>query len=92
MAGASGGGLAAILAKCDVSASDVMSSAYDMAIEHAIWDRPMRMAGSWGGHIEGWLDALLPHDAAQRCAGQVRGVHACLTCGRMKLRMRMRRG
>jgi hypothetical protein len=71
MAGASGGGLAAILATCSVRPTDVISSAYDMSLQHAIWDRPTGLVGMWGSLIEAWLDALLPADAAERCSGQV---------------------
>jgi hypothetical protein len=48
-----------------------MESAYQMSLDHNVWERPLGLAGSWGGHIEDWLDGLLPGDAAGRCSGRV---------------------
>ncbi len=71
MVGASGGGLAAVLATCEVEPEAVMDSAYRLASEHRIWERPLGLMGTWGGIIEHWLDELLPANAAERCRGQV---------------------
>jgi hypothetical protein len=71
MVGASGGGLAAVLATCEVEPEQVMESAYKLSKDHNIWERPMGLLGCWGTIIEQWLDDLLPADAAQRCSGQV---------------------
>lgn len=67
MAGASGGALAAVLAACGVSADAAFQRAYDMSVEHNIWERPVGLVGVWGQHIEQWLNDLLPDDAAERC-------------------------
>lgn len=31
----------------------------------------MGLVGVWGTIIESWLDELLPHDAAERCRGEL---------------------
>ncbi|KAF8072772.1 atgl-1 [Scenedesmus sp. PABB004] len=71
MVGASGGGLAAVLAACDVPPEAVMESALAHSRKHNVWERPLGLMGTWGGLIEAWLDELLPADAAERCSGQV---------------------
>lgn len=71
MVGASGGGLAAVLATCEVEPEQVMESAYKLSKDHNIWEKPMGLLGCWGTIIEQWLDDLLPADAAERCSGQV---------------------
>jgi hypothetical protein len=71
MVGASGGGLAAVLATCDVDPEEVMESAYRLSKQHNIWERPLGLMGTWGYVIEEWLDELLPADAAERCRDQV---------------------
>ena len=69
MTGASGGAITAALARCGVGLDEIADSAYRLALEHRVWERPMGLAGSWGGVIEGWLHELLPADAAERCRG-----------------------
>lgn len=71
MVGASGGGLAAMLATCEVDPEEVMESAYKLSKEHGIWERPLGLMGTWGYVIEQWLHELLPADAAERCRDQV---------------------
>lgn len=71
MVGASGGGLAAVLATCEVEPEQVLETAYAMSLEHNVWERPLGLMGTWGGLIEQWLHDLLPADAAERCRGQV---------------------
>lgn len=71
MVGASGGGLAAMLATCEVDPEEVMESAYKLSKEHGIWERPLGLMGTWGYVIEEWLHELLPADAAERCRDQV---------------------
>jgi hypothetical protein len=77
MVGASGGGLAAVLATCDVDPEEVMESAYRLSKQHNIWERPLGLVGTWGYAIEEWLDELLPADAAERCRDQVGDWDAC---------------
>jgi hypothetical protein len=43
-----------------------------LAQEYGVFERPAGLAGIWGELIRAWLDALLPEDAAARCAGRVR--------------------
>lgn len=71
MVGASGGALCAVLARCGVDPEKVTESAYKLSLDHNIWERPLGLVGVWGGIIESWLDALLPHDAAERCRGDL---------------------
>ena len=71
MTGASGGGFAAILAACNVDPMEVMDSAYQLSVEHNIWERPLGLMGVWGGIIEQWLHDLLPGDAAEQCKDKV---------------------
>ncbi len=52
MVGASGGSLASVLAACGVPADRVMQRAYEMSIEHNIWERPLGLLGIWGSLIE----------------------------------------
>lgn len=59
MVGASGGGLAAVLAACEVAPEDVLESAYALSLEHNIWDRPLGLVGTWGELIQQWLHDLL---------------------------------
>lgn len=49
--------------------TQISETAYRLALENKIWDKPMGLMGSWGGVIESWLHDLLPADAAQRCSG-----------------------
>lgn len=52
MVGASGGGLAAVLATCEVDPEQVMESAYKLSLEHKIWEKPLGLMGCWGQIIE----------------------------------------
>ncbi|KIZ07564.1 hypothetical protein MNEG_0379 [Monoraphidium neglectum] len=69
MAGASGGALCAVLARCGVDPEVVTESAYQLSLDHNIWERPLGLVGVWGRIIEAWLGQLLPEDAAERCSG-----------------------
>ncbi|KAI8470674.1 MAG: hypothetical protein J3K34DRAFT_368355 [Monoraphidium minutum] len=71
MAGASGGAICAVLARCGVDAADAAESAYQMAVDNKIWGKPLGLVGSWGGLIEQWMHDLLPADAAERCRGDL---------------------
>ena len=71
MVGASGGGFAAMLSVCEVHPEQVLDTAYNLAMQHNIWERPLGLMGTWGGLVEQWLHDLLPADAAERCRGQV---------------------
>jgi len=67
MVGASGGAICAALARCGVPPEQITETAYRLAMDHKIWERPMGLVGGWGGVIEQWLHDLLPHDAHHRC-------------------------
>lgn len=71
MVGASGGAIAATLAACGVDADRIMQHAYDLSIQHNIWERPLGLLGVWGSLVEQWLDDLLPEDAHERCRGRI---------------------
>lgn len=71
MVGASAGALIAVLAACGVDPDLCLERAYQLSVEHQIWERPIGLAGVWGTLIAGWLDSLLPDDAADRCTGRV---------------------
>lgn len=66
MVGASGGGLAAVLAACEVAPEDVLESAYALSLEHGIWDRPLGLVGTWGELIQQWLHDLLVSSSSGR--------------------------
>jgi len=74
MVGASGGALASVLAGCGVPADLVIKKAYDLSIQHNIWERPMGLMGIWGSLVEQWLDELLPDNAHELCRGRVQVV------------------
>jgi hypothetical protein len=42
-----------------------------LAQDNGVWERPQGLMGIWGGMIRGWLDELLPADAADSCRGRV---------------------
>ena len=69
--GASAGGLAVTLAACGVPASTALDAAADLADAHGVFDRPLGLAGVWGGIVRDWLHSVLPADAAARCAGRL---------------------
>lgn len=69
--GASAGGLAVTLAACGVPAAAALDAAADLADAHGVFDRPLGLAGVWGGIVRDWLHSLLPADAAARCAGRL---------------------
>lgn len=79
--GASGGALASVLAACHCDPEHVLETAYQLSLEHQIWERPLGLAGVWGDIIERWLDHLLPDDAAERCRGRVELVVTVLPFG-----------
>ena len=61
----------AALARCGVDPEAISESAYKLALDHKIWEKPAGLMGSWGEVIEQWMDDLLPHDAAERCRGEL---------------------
>jgi hypothetical protein len=69
--GASAGGLAVTLAACGVPAHAALDAAADLADAHGVFDRPLGLAGVWGGLVRDWLHSLLPPDAAARCGGRL---------------------
>lgn len=71
MVGASGGALAAVLAGCGVPADLVLQRAYDLSLEHNVWERRLGLLGVWGTIIETWLDELLPDNAADMCRDRI---------------------
>lgn len=70
--GASAGGLAVTLAACGVPARAALASAASLAADRALADRRLGLAGVWGDVVRDWLHALLPADAAARCAGRLK--------------------
>ena len=49
-----------------------LATANQLALEYQIWERPLGLAGVWGGLVRAWLDALLPDDAHVQCSGRVK--------------------
>lgn len=47
-AGASGGALASVLAACHCDPEYVLETAYELSLEHQIWERPLGLAGEAG--------------------------------------------
>ena len=82
--GASAGGLAVTLAACGVRALDAAEAAHALSLERGIFDRPAGLAGVWGGVVRDWLDELLPHDAAARCAGRLKLVVTAVPSMRLR--------
>lgn len=72
--GASAGSLMVVLAACGVPADNALAGAHKLALEHGIFERPLGVAGIWGGLIRRWLDDLLPDNAVDLCSGRVRMV------------------
>ncbi len=52
MVGASAGSLLSVLAACGVPADRVIERAYQLSVEHNIWERPLGLVGIWGSLIE----------------------------------------
>ncbi|CAM9280904.1 unnamed protein product [Choristocarpus tenellus] len=71
MVGASAGALAACLAACDADMNRAMDLALDLCDENEVWERPLGLAGVWGGMVRDWLNDLLPHDAHSICRERV---------------------
>ena len=55
-----------------VQPDEALATAHQLALEYQIWERPLGLAGVWGGLVRAWLDALLPDDAHVRCSGRVK--------------------
>jgi len=72
MMGTSCGALSATLTACGVNPDRTLRSAYDLSLEANLWDRPLGLAGIWGGLILRWLEELLPDDAGDICRERVR--------------------
>ena len=49
-----------------------LAAAHQLALEYGIWQRPLGLAGVWGGLVRAWLDELLPDDAHVQCSGRVK--------------------
>lgn len=79
-AGSSAGALCAALAVCRVPPRDAVLLASELARGAGVYERPLGLAGVWGGLIRRWLDELLPPDAAKRCSGRV-AVHVTVAKG-----------
>jgi len=71
LTGVSGGGLVSVLGACQADPVLVMESAYELAVQNNVYERPLGLMGVWGKMIESWLDQLLPDDAAELCSGRV---------------------
>jgi hypothetical protein len=71
LVGASAGSLTALCAKCGVGADEALVVALSLCDKHGIFERPLGLAGKWGGLVREWLDAVLPADAHERCRGKV---------------------
>lgn len=71
MAGASGGSIAAVLAACQVPADYAIQRAYELSLQHNIWQEPRSFLGAWGGLVEDWLDEMLPENAHELCRGRI---------------------
>uniref|UniRef100_A0A7S1SRS5 Patatin n=1 Tax=Tetraselmis chuii TaxID=63592 RepID=A0A7S1SRS5_9CHLO len=72
MMGTSCGALCATLTACGVNPERTLRSAYDLSLEANLWDRPLGLAGIWGGLILRWLEELLPDNAGDMCRERVR--------------------
>ena len=72
--GASAGALNSTLAACGVTPDAALATAYELALEYQVFERPLGLVGVWGGLVRAWLDALLPADAHVRCSGRVKVV------------------
>ena len=55
-----------------VQPDEALATANQLALEYQIWERPLGLAGVWGGLVRAWLDALLPDDAHVQCSGRVK--------------------
>ncbi|TFJ83152.1 hypothetical protein NSK_005541 [Nannochloropsis salina CCMP1776] len=71
LVGASAGALTAVLAGCAVSMPAAAERALALSMSISLWQRPLGLAGVWGGLVREWLDELLPQDAAERCQERV---------------------
>lgn len=63
-----------------VVVDDALAGAHKLALEHGIFERPLGVAGIWGGIIRQWLDDLLPDNAVELCSGRVRLVVTEVSC------------
>ena len=70
--GASAGALVSTFAACGVTPDAALATAHELALEYQIFERPLGLAGVWGGLVRTWLDVLLPADAHVRCSGRVK--------------------
>ena len=50
-------------------AAAAVESAHALSVQHGLFDRPLGLAGVWGGVVRRWLHDLLPVDAADVCGG-----------------------
>lgn len=71
VSGASAGACTAVLTACGVRGDVALACAEDLAQRRGLFQRPLGLAGVWGGLVRRWLCELLPHDAHARCDGRV---------------------
>ena len=45
--------------------------ALSLSMSISLWEKPLGLAGVWGGLVRQWLDDLLPEDAAEQCRERV---------------------
>ena len=69
--GASAGALCATLTTTNVDFVKATELALQKSDDVGVWDRPLGLAGVWGGIIEEWLDELLPNDSIELIDDQV---------------------
>ena len=69
--GASAGALCATLTTTNVDFIKATELALQKSDDVGVWDRPLGLAGVWGGIIEEWLDELLPNDSIELIDDQV---------------------
>lgn len=55
LTGSSSGALLAVLVSCNVDPRRALQSAHDLCLRHAIFYRPLGLAGVWGGLVRQWL-------------------------------------
>jgi predicted acylesterase/phospholipase RssA len=71
MIGSSAGALLSILAACQVDVTRAVTLAHELCVRYKVLQRPLGLAGVWGGLVREWLRELLPADAAEKCNGRV---------------------
>jgi hypothetical protein len=67
-----GGAAHTLFLRGQVQPDTALAAANQLALDYEIWERPLGLAGVWGGLVRAWLDELLPDDAHERCSGRVK--------------------